>query len=77
MVQRVKDPDLSLEQLGSLLWSRFDPWPKKFHGPWMQPKKKKKRRRGRRRRRGGRGRQRKGKKGFRAIDFGVNMTGKH
>ena len=27
MVQRVKDPPLSLKQLGSRLWPRFDPWP--------------------------------------------------
>lgn len=27
MAQQVKDPVLSLEQLGGLLWQRFDPWP--------------------------------------------------
>ena len=26
MVQQVKDPVLSLQQLGSLLWHGFDPW---------------------------------------------------
>ena len=25
--QQVKDPALSLQQLGSLLWFGFDPWP--------------------------------------------------
>ena len=33
-----KDPVLSL------LWHGFNPWPGKFHMPWMWPKKKKRRR---------------------------------
>ena len=44
MVQQVKDLALSLQQLRSLLWSRFDPWPRNFHMPWVQTKKKKKKR---------------------------------
>ena len=39
MAQRVKDPVLSLQQLGSLLWHRFDSWPRNFHMPWAQPGK--------------------------------------
>ena len=31
MAQWVKDPVLSLQWLGSLLWCRFDPWPRNFH----------------------------------------------
>ena len=31
MVQQIKDWELSLQQLGSLLWFRFDPCPGKFH----------------------------------------------
>ena len=42
MVQRVKDPALSLQWLGSLLWREFDPWPGKFYILRMKPKKKKK-----------------------------------
>ena len=34
MVERLKDPALSL------LWHRFDPWPRSFHMPWNWPKKK-------------------------------------
>lgn len=30
MVQRVKDPALSLQQLGSLLWHRFNSRPRNF-----------------------------------------------
>ena len=30
VVQGVKDLALSLQRLGSLLWSRFDPWPRNF-----------------------------------------------
>ena len=30
-VQQVKDPVLSLQRLGSLLWCRFDPWPGNFY----------------------------------------------
>ena len=29
----------------SLMWLRFDPWPRNFHRPRMQPKKKEKKRR--------------------------------
>ena len=39
-----KNPELSLKQPGSLLWLGFDPWPRKFHMPQVQPKKKKKER---------------------------------
>mgnify|MGYP007071231767 CR=1 FL=1 len=42
MVQQVRDSELSLWQLGSLLWGRFDPWPRNFHMPRVQKKKKKK-----------------------------------
>ena len=31
MVQQIKDPALSLQQLASLLWLRFHPWPGHFH----------------------------------------------
>lgn len=27
----IKDPALSLQQFGSLLWYRFDSWPSNFH----------------------------------------------
>ena len=40
----VKDPSLSLQQLRSLLWLGFDPWPGNFHMPQEQQKKKKKKR---------------------------------
>ena len=40
MVQRVKDPELSLQLLGSLLWRRFKPWPRKLHMTQVQPNKK-------------------------------------
>ena len=42
MVQRVKDPVSSLQQLGSLLWCGFDPWLRNVHMPWAQPKNKNK-----------------------------------
>ena len=42
VVQWVKDMTLSLQGLGMLLWREFDPWPRNFHMPWVQPKKKKK-----------------------------------
>ena len=42
VAQWVKDLLLSLQWLGSLLWPRFNPWPRKFHRLWVQPKKKKK-----------------------------------
>ena len=38
--QQVKDLALSLQHLGSLLWCGFDPWPRNFHMPRVQPKKK-------------------------------------
>ena len=41
VAQQVKDPALSLQRLGLLLWRGFDPWPGKFHVPWVQQKKKK------------------------------------
>ena len=31
VAQWLKDLALSLQQLVSLLWHRFDPWPRKFH----------------------------------------------
>ena len=40
MVQQVKDPALSLQWLGSLLWSSFDPLPRNFHVPRAWPNKK-------------------------------------
>ena len=36
MAQWVKDPVLSLQWLGLLLWGGFHPWPGKFHMPWVQ-----------------------------------------
>ena len=42
MVQHIKDPALSLQQLGSLLWWGFSPWLGNFCMPRTQPKKKKK-----------------------------------
>ena len=45
MEQWVKDPVLSLQRLGSLLWCGFNPWPGKFHISWAHTargKKKKK-----------------------------------
>ena len=30
VMQRVKDPVVSLQWLGWLLWSRFDPWPQEL-----------------------------------------------
>ena len=30
MMQQVKYPILSQQQLGSMLWHRFDPWPRNF-----------------------------------------------
>ena len=40
----VKDPGLSLQWLGLLLWCRFSSWPRNFHMPhaWPPSKKKKK-----------------------------------
>ena len=34
MVQRIKDPALSIQKLGSLLWLGLDPWPSQLpHAP--------------------------------------------
>ena len=33
VAQQAKDLALPLQQLGSLLWWGFDPWPGKFHMP--------------------------------------------
>ena len=41
VAQQVKDPLLSLQWLGSLLWYRVDPWPGNFHLPQAWAKKKK------------------------------------
>ena len=38
VAQWVKDPMLSLQQLGSLLWHGFSLWPGNFHMPAVQPK---------------------------------------
>ena len=35
VAQQVKDPALSLQQLRSLLWYRFDPWLGNFHDVGM------------------------------------------
>ena len=40
MTQWVKDPALSLQQLGLLLWCRFDPWPGNLHMPQVWPPQK-------------------------------------
>ena len=40
MVHQVKDPALSLQWLGLLLWLRFNPWPGNFLRLWGQGKKK-------------------------------------
>ena len=42
VLQWVKDPVLSLWQLGSLLWLGFDPWLGDFCALQAQPEKKKK-----------------------------------
>ena len=39
MAQWVKDLVLSLQQLRSLLWHGFDPWPRNFHMPGGEAKK--------------------------------------
>ena len=39
VAQWVKDPALSLQQLKSLLWYRFSPWPGNFLMRQEQPKK--------------------------------------
>ena len=35
VAQHVKDPALSPQQLGLLLWRGFDPWPGNFHVLWV------------------------------------------
>ena len=42
MVEQIKDPVLSLQQLRSLPWCRFDPWPGNFHRLQAQQKKQNK-----------------------------------
>ena len=42
-MQQVKDLAFPLLWLGSLLWSRFNPWPGNFYMPWVWPKRKKRR----------------------------------
>ena len=42
VIQRVKDPALSLLWIRLLLWHKFSPWPRNFCMPWVQLKKKKK-----------------------------------
>ena len=42
MAQQVKDPALSLQQLGLLLWHQCDPGPGNFHMLWTWQRKKKK-----------------------------------
>ena len=42
VAQWVKDPVLSLQQLGSLLRCGFDPWPRNFHMLQLQPKRQNK-----------------------------------
>ena len=41
VAQGVKDPALSLQRLGTLLWHRLDPWLRNFHMPGAWQKKKK------------------------------------
>ena len=42
VAQWVKDPGLSLQHLGSLLWRGFDPWPGNFqHATGATPPQKK------------------------------------
>ena len=45
VAQRVKDPALSLQQLRSLLWHRFDPWPRTFKCCRCGQKKRKEKKR--------------------------------
>ena len=42
VVQQIEDPALSLLWLWSLLWLRFDPWPRNFLMPRVWPPKKNK-----------------------------------
>lgn len=46
MDQHIKDLALSVQQLRSLLWRQFDPWPKSFLMPWAWPKKREREREG-------------------------------
>ena len=46
MVQQVKDLVVSLQWLRSLLWCRFDSWPRNFFMLQVQPKGNKKYRSG-------------------------------
>ena len=39
VTQWMKDPVLSMLWLQSLLWRRFDPWPRNFHMMQVRPKK--------------------------------------
>ena len=39
VAQQVKDPELLVLWLGSLLPYIFDPWPRKFCMSWVWPKK--------------------------------------
>lgn len=45
VTQQGKDPALSPKQLESLLWFRFNPWPRNICMSWVQQKKNKKRQR--------------------------------
>ena len=40
VAQPVKDPALSLQRLGSLLWHGLDPWLGSVHMPQARPKEK-------------------------------------
>ena len=42
VAQWAKNPALSLQWLGSLLWCRFDSWPRNFGMQQMQPERKRK-----------------------------------
>ena len=42
MAEWVKDLELLQLWHRSKLWLGFDPWPRNFHVPWVQPKKKEK-----------------------------------
>ena len=41
VAQQVKVPVLSLQRLGSLLWCRFDPWPRNLYMLRVETKEKK------------------------------------
>ena len=40
VAQWVKDPALSLQRLGSMLWRKRDLWPRNFHVSQTEPKKR-------------------------------------